>query len=915
MPPDPTDALDETQLQRLADWIQMGAVGPQGVRPRPILQVPHLPVQHTKPAPITAFSLSPDGRFVAIAETGRVVLAELNALRSGETLGQLAQRQGLTLTDFPGKINSLRFSAAGTRLVVAAGIEGLAGEAHVIDVTPWLADAQPWGAARSLALAELSAPVFGGHRDSVYAATMSPDGKWLATGGYDRVIKLWDVAQQRLVADLTGHNGAVFDLEFTADNRALLSASADQTVKVWDVASASRIDTLGQPEGEVAAVRFLPESRETGSAQVLAISSDNRLRIWRWLPQGNPVPNPLRETRFVDETPLLAVAVEPGGQRVAIATQSGNLKLLSTQTWDVVAVLEPTDGTPTGLSFSPDRQSLWVTDLNGRIHHRTTASRAEVAATVDAQVVTPVYLADAELPLHRLDEGPRDSAPMIDVPRHVAVAGNVSRTDEVDLYRWSAKAGEVWAIDVDAVGSHAQISDVHPSLPASGDASELDPLVTILDSDGRPILRTRLQAIRESYFTFRGKDSMQSDDFRLFGQQEMGLDQYLYASGEVTRLWMHPRGPDSGFDVYPGGGQRWTYFGTSHVTHALGEPAYVVQPIVPGQTTVANGLPTFDIVYRNDDDPSRRAGKGSRLLFTAPVDGPFTAAVQDTRRHGGEKFQYQLRMRPAQPDFQASVTEVSQGLLVGAGREFTVSIERFDEFTGPVEFSIEGLPAGVLASLPIVVEAGQRSAQGTIWIQEDHAWPENVQPQVMASAEILGQRVTRSAGSLGPLKKGASAPVVPWIVAREASSANNVSTTGAPAVDFAPQPSAFQTLLRVPPGGTISAQVRVQRGPGVDGEISFGNAQAARNPTHGVYVDNIGLNGLLLLGQMNEREFFLTADPKAGAGKRPFFLKAEIDGGITTLPIWVEVIADTPADSTPADSTPADPKSNDPGAG
>ncbi len=72
------------------------------------------------------------------------------------------------------------------------------------------------------------------------------------------------------------------------------------------------------------------------------------------------------------------------------------------------------------------------------------------------------------------------------------------------------------------------------------------PIVKIVDDSGNPVLRTRLQAVRDSYFTFRGKDSMQSNDFRVFAWEEMNLNDYLYASGEVTRLWMHPRGPDSG---------------------------------------------------------------------------------------------------------------------------------------------------------------------------------------------------------------------------------------------------------------------------------------------------------------------------------------------------------------------------------
>ena len=103
----------------------------------------------------------------------------------------------------------------------------------------------------------------------------------------------------------------------------------------------------------------------------------------------------------------------------------------------------------------------------------------------------------------------------------------------------------------------------------------------------------------------------------------MRLNDLLYSSGEVTRLWMYPRGPDSGFNVYPGTGARTTYFDTSGVTHALQEPAYVVRPLEPGETPVANGLPVFDVPFVNDDDATRAWGTDSRLQFTAPRDGWF----------------------------------------------------------------------------------------------------------------------------------------------------------------------------------------------------------------------------------------------------------------------------------------------------
>ena len=87
----------------------------------------------------------------------------------------------------------------------------------------------------------------------------------------------------------------------------------------------------------------------------------------------------------------------------------------------------------------------------------------------------------------------------------------------------------------------------------------------------------------------------------------------------------------------------------------------------------------------------------------------------------------------------------------------------------------------------------------------------------------------------------------------------------------------------------MSARVVLQRAEGFDGEVRLGKETAGRNAAHGVYVDNIGLVGLLVLPNQDEREFFLTADEVAAPGPRAFFLKAAVDQGVTTYPIIVNV--------------------------
>ena len=70
--------------------------------------------------------------------------------------------------------------------------------------------------------------------------------------------------------------------------------------------------------------------------------------------------------------------------------------------------------------------------------------------------------------------------------------------------------------------------------------------------------------------------------------------------------------------------------------------------------------------------------------------------------------------------------------------------------------------------------------------------------------------------------------------------------------------------------------------------VSFGKEDSGRNLPHGLYVDNIGLNGLLLLAGQSEREFFITAAPWVPPSTSTFYLKANVDG-VTAFPVTIEV--------------------------
>ncbi len=67
------------------------------------------------------------------------------------------------------------------------------------------------------------------------AVAFSPDGKLLATGGADRVVRLWDLATGKVVRELKGHRMSITAIAFSREGKRLLSSSLDHTIRVWGV--------------------------------------------------------------------------------------------------------------------------------------------------------------------------------------------------------------------------------------------------------------------------------------------------------------------------------------------------------------------------------------------------------------------------------------------------------------------------------------------------------------------------------------------------------------------------------------------------------------------------------------------------------------------------------------------------------
>jgi WD40 repeat protein len=91
----------------------------------------------------------------------------------------------------------------------------------------------------------------------IYAVAWTPDGKQVLSASYDRSMKLWDAAGGTLVREFKpfaekefpkGHRDQVFAAIFTKDGKSLLSGSSDRTIKMWNVADGAVVREFANPK-------------------------------------------------------------------------------------------------------------------------------------------------------------------------------------------------------------------------------------------------------------------------------------------------------------------------------------------------------------------------------------------------------------------------------------------------------------------------------------------------------------------------------------------------------------------------------------------------------------------------------------------------------------------------------------------
>ncbi len=182
----------------------------------------------------------------------------------------------------------------------------------------------------------------------------SPDNRYLAVSDGRNAVTIHDATTGQAIRSLLGHSARVLTVAFSPDGRRIASGGEDQTVKVWDVESGRTIHTLAGHTAPVYAVAFSPTAPTLASVGGDFQKFDKSGEAMLWSSTTGRLIHQLRGHTAV----VCGASFSPDGTRLATASFDRTIRLWDTSSGQEVFTLRGHSNAVICVAFSPDGQRI-----------------------------------------------------------------------------------------------------------------------------------------------------------------------------------------------------------------------------------------------------------------------------------------------------------------------------------------------------------------------------------------------------------------------------------------------------------------------------------------------------------------------------------------------------------------------------
>lgn len=195
-----------------------------------------------------------------------------------------------------------------------------------------------------------------GHKSTILCVAFSPDSKSLASGSNDNTARIWDIDTEQSTVTLTGHTQPIGGIAYSSDGAWIATAGYDNVARIWDSTTGQHLLTLKGHTDPVSAVAFSPDGSRLATA-----SFDNTARIWESTRRRDTL------TLRGHTGPVQDVAISKDGKTIYSGSSDGTLRVWSVQDGRQIGALISQKALITALSVSPDGLSLAAGTTDGTV--------------------------------------------------------------------------------------------------------------------------------------------------------------------------------------------------------------------------------------------------------------------------------------------------------------------------------------------------------------------------------------------------------------------------------------------------------------------------------------------------------------------------------------------------------------------
>lgn len=186
----------------------------------------------------------------------------------------------------------------------------------------------------------------------VNAIAISPDGYTLISNGDNNTIKVWNLNTSSHKV-FSGHSNLVLSLAISPDGKTLLSGSRDHTLKLWNINTGEIADTFTEDCGNtITALDFSSDEKVMVSS-----SSDHSIRVWDFHPDQHSRVS-FNRVLLRHSNLTWSIAITPDGKIVVGGSHDSTIRLWDINTGELINTLEGHSDAVWSIAISPNGQVI-----------------------------------------------------------------------------------------------------------------------------------------------------------------------------------------------------------------------------------------------------------------------------------------------------------------------------------------------------------------------------------------------------------------------------------------------------------------------------------------------------------------------------------------------------------------------------